>query len=448
MNRGLIDRRTFNKQIALALTACGSLPRPCSAGELSASGSPDHLTHRDRDLLRRIQRKALGYFLDNQLPHGLVLDRQSNFTRKRRRIWCSTSATGMGLVALALSARPEYALLPVGEAVRRVEKALGTALTRLPQQRGIMPHFLTGNARTAVGADRFSTIDSAWLIAGALCAARLLDSPLLESLAGSVYRRVDWGYWTRDDDSARIPLLSHGMDGNGRLLPSVWDRINAETAFMYVLATGARPGAATPRAAWSHLDPSRGSLAGKSILSADLGLFVFQYSLEVLDSAHLARLTGLDLADECRRGVSANFDFCRSLAGKFRTFRHFWGISAGDGPPDAPGGRDCYRAYSPLHHVDGTAHITATIASIGVRPELVLENLHEARNFKGLALEGRYGFSNVNLDANWVSRDVVGIDLGAAVMALDNFLHQGRVRQAFQSLDCVRRAQDAQRPKR
>ena len=54
-----------------------------------------------------------------------------------------------------------------------------------------------------------------------------------------------------------------------------------------------------------------------------------------------------------------------------------------------------------------------------------------------LALRGRYGFSAVNLDHHWVGHDMVGIDAGAAVLALDNYLMNNRVRCVFHSLPCV-----------
>ena len=54
-------------------------------------------------------------------------------------------------------------------------------------------------------------------------------------------------------------------------------------------------------------------------------------------------------------------------------------------------------------------------------------------------LRGRYELSNVNLDHHWVGRDMVGIDAGAAVLALDNYLMADRTRTLFQGLPCVRR---------
>jgi hypothetical protein len=145
-----------------------------------------------------------------------------------------------------------------------------------------------------------------------------------------------------------------------------------------------------------------------------------------------------DLYADARLATRGNYLACRS-ATHFRTYRDFWGLSAGDGPGH-DGGPDRYRCYSPVECVDGTAHLTATLASLPVWPELVLENVHAAERQTRYAVHGRYGYSNINVDRDWCSRDVVGIDLGAAVLAIDNFLHGGRVRKLFHQVECVGRA--------
>src|SRR5262245_30344030 len=89
-------------------------------------------TAAERRLLLLLQRQALLYFLDNQLPDGLVLDRQRNHGPRRARGLCSTAATGMGLIALALASAPPYRLVTLHEAVSRVRTAVRAALTRLP----------------------------------------------------------------------------------------------------------------------------------------------------------------------------------------------------------------------------------------------------------------------------------------------------------------------------
>ena len=78
---------------------------------------------------------------------------------------------------------------------------------------------------------------------------RLAGHPDLHSLAGQLYRRIDWRYWTAGPEAAPSDRLLHGQGQDGRFLPHAWDRLNAETAFMYVLAVGAE----TDQATCSHV---------------------------------------------------------------------------------------------------------------------------------------------------------------------------------------------------
>ena len=91
----------------------------------------------------------------------------------------------------------------------------------------------------------------------------------------------------------------------------------------------------------------------------------------------------------------------------------------------------------PTGPIDGTAHLTSAAASVAHDPGAVLDNLYQAEHDRSLAARGRYGFSNVNLDRHWVGRDMVGIDAGALVLALDNFLAGDRIRAVFHALPCV-----------
>ena len=90
-------------------------------------GGPDvgaDLPRADHALLLCLQRRALQYFLDNQTPGGLVLDRQRNHGPRQERGLCSTAATGMGFIALALAAGPPYRLLAPRAAALRVRAGL------------------------------------------------------------------------------------------------------------------------------------------------------------------------------------------------------------------------------------------------------------------------------------------------------------------------------------
>src|SRR5581483_7779613 len=81
-------------------------------------------TRADRDFLLHLQRLALTYFLDNQTTLGLILDRQSNHGPPRPQGICSTAATGMGFIALALASATPYRLLTRAEAVQRIRTGL------------------------------------------------------------------------------------------------------------------------------------------------------------------------------------------------------------------------------------------------------------------------------------------------------------------------------------
>lgn len=264
--------------------------------------------------------------------------------------------------------------------------------------------------------------------------AEFLQDAQLTELAQQLYDRVDWHYWSTPLHPHNKQLLRHGKCAEGLFLRSAWDRANGETAFMYVLAAGAAEGKRIPARTWQELRPFYGTLAGRHFNNADLGLFVFQYGLDLLDLQEWQAPSPVDLHNEARLAAEANRDHCRAEAERYQTYRRFWGLSAGDGP-GKPGERDTYRAYAPSGPLDGTAHVMATVASIAHCPESVLDNIREA---SPVAL-GRYGLSNINLDHDWVGMDMVGIDAGAAVLALDNLVMENRVRATFHRLPCVER---------
>jgi hypothetical protein len=402
-------------------------------------GEGTALAPASRAFLLRLQRRALRYFLDNQVATGLVLDRQYNRARLRRTGWCSTSATGMGYIALALAAAAPYRLLTPREAGRRIRAGVETALDQLPSDHGILPHFLHSHTGRVYAFDWFSTVDSSWLVAGALWAGAFLRDRKLEALVGRLYDRIDWLHWTGPETPAAPPLLRHGKGHDGRFLAHSWDRINGETVFMYVLGAGAARRRALPPESWHALRPFYGTVAGLRFNNADLGLFAFEYGIDLL-GLHWWRPPGeVDLLAEACLGTRANQLFCQEKAATFATYRLFWGLSDGDGPGDPPA-TDTYRVYGPGARVDGTAHLIATLAAVAYHPDGVLENLHRAEHYQDLPVRGRYGYSNVNVDRRWVARDMIGIDAGATVLAVDNYLTAGRVRAVFQALPCVRRA--------
>ncbi len=389
----------------------------------------------ERAFLLGLQRQALRYFLENQTPGGLIRDRQINHGPLSPRGWCSTCATGMGLIAVSLAAAPPYRMLSRDEAAGRVRTALDTALERLPTDHGIMPHFLDSATDEARGHDVFSTVDSSWLLAGGLWAARFLGDATLEKKAGQLYDRVDWLYWT-DPDNSEGGLLRHGKGTDGRFLPIFWNRLNGETVFMYVLGAGAAPERAIPPKAWSALKPFYGTVAGLRFNNADLGLFTFEYGLDLLDLRcwrRPARWIWRPKQSSPRGPTTYSVKRKPPISPPI----------AASGACPTETGRATRRSATrtgrgPGKPIDGTAQIIDTLAAVANAPDEVMENLHRADSDTELGSRGRYGFSPVNLDHGWVGQSIVGIDAGAAVMAVDNYLFSNRVRRVFHSLPCVR----------
>jgi hypothetical protein len=409
------------------------MPRTAPTREASTAD----LTPADYGLLLRLQRQALQYFVDNQVPSGLILDRQSNHGARRAHGLCSLAATGMGLIGLALASAPPYRLLSPLAAALRIRAALRAALERLPHDHGVVPHFVDAATGAVFGSDYFSTIETAWLVAGAQWSAHFLHDRGLQVLADQLYDRVNWHYWTTPGSGDARGLLRHGKGRDGRFLDCCWDRINGETIFMYVLGAGASEGTAVTPRCLAELRPFYGTVAGLRFNNADLGLFVFQYGLDLLDLNQWRGAETPDLVAEARVATSANQRACQEAADRFATYRRYWGLSAGDGPGTSPEA-DTYRCYAPAEPLDGTAHLMAALAALAHHPSAVLENVRQAQRDERKPL-GRYGFSNVNVDRHWVGRDMVGIDAGAAVLALDNYLMFDRVRQVFHRLPCVQR---------
>ncbi len=408
------------------------------AGSANVTNDGAALAPAERGFLLKLQQQALQYFLDNQVPGGLILDRQHNHGPRRTHGLCSTTTTGMGFIGLALASALPYRMISPNSAALRIRAGLLAVLERLPHDHGAVPHFIDSLTSEVHGVDYFSTIETAWLAAGALWASAFLQDTNVEELAKQLYERIDWHYWTAPDHPQARGLLRHGKSRHGQFLTCSWDRLNGETAFMYVLAAGAAEGQAIGATAWTDLQPFHGTVAGLRFNNADLGLFVFQYGLDLLDLSQWKAPGEVDLLADARIATVANRQACREVASRFTTYARHWGLSPGDGPGEHPGA-DAYRCYAPPGPIDGTAHLTAALASVAHDPEAVVENLLEAQHERTLLARGHYGFSNVNLDRHWKSRDMVGIDAGAAVLALDNYLMNHRVRNVFQTIPCVRR---------
>ena len=413
------------------------------AGDLAASSSPSGA---EEKLLLDLQLKYLQYFLDNQCGNehpavcGFFLDRQRNFGAPYKEGQVSSSATGMGCIAIALASK--HKLISHEEAIDRIKKALQLAL-QLPHEEGIGPHFVNADGSTTA-MDKFATVDWGWLLAGAAWSAHFLQSEELEKLSLELNGRVNWQYWTHGSESG---LISHGTHKDGRRLKSSWDRNNAESLILYVLATGADKNA-LPATVWRKLDPTWVDVQGVKIASGDLGLFAHQWGLELFPAEQLTQLTGIDLRGEHQKAVEAELRFSREKG------QDLWGLSSGDVPcqaADDPDGLSTGFKYTENSLADNnhTFNVTVSVASAGINRRAVLDNLKmviEIEQRWSKKITGRYGPSNFKLSKNnarcpvLVVPDAVGVDVGAAMLAVENVISNNEVQKTFLELPFVQRA--------
>jgi hypothetical protein len=437
------NRREFLGAVGLGLAALlgGAVlakPAPAQQADKRKSG----LNPAQARKLRTLLIELLQYFVDNQDDSGLMFDRQRNRGPRKEKVLLSSSATGMGLIALALASHPEIGLLTRTEAERRITRALERAL-KLPQVNGMVAHFFENDHQPLAKDDAIATIDSAWLVAGALWVAAYFNSAKLGALARELYERIDWLLWTTREDKEFPDLLHHGMTAEGKLLPTRWDRLNAESAFMYLIAMGSCAAKNISKEVWKQLKPHWHVLVGQKVASADLGLFALRWSLELFDFGPYFFGEGVNLVHEGRLGALLNYQLCRSLRDEYQTFKYFWGLSAGDGP-DTKEEEGKYREYSP-QCIDGTANIESTLLTLDSGVDEVFENLEAADSGKFGEIHGRYGYSSVNLHRKYISPDVIATDVAAAAFAIFNQLFDGLVRAVFARVPCVLLASESMR---
>ena len=90
-----------------------------------------------------------------------------------------------------------------------------------------------------------------------------------------------------------------------------------------------------------------------------------------------------------------------------------------------------------------TVSPTGAIAAILYLPDQAAAAAREVYGTYGTRLWGRYGFGNAfNVDADWYDKDVIGIDLGMALLAIENH-RTGLIWRLLDSLPATKRALEA-----
>jgi hypothetical protein len=395
--------------------------------------------------LERLQRQSFSYFLHETNPeNGLVID-------KTAPDWpASIAATGFALAAYPVAV--ERGFMPRGAAVER-------ALTTLrffrdgPQgpepeatgYHGFYYHFLDMRSGRRAWQCELSTIDSAFLLAGALTAGAYFDadnSPEQEirTLADQLYRRADW-QWAQNNGAT----LTHGWKPESGFLEFRWAGYD-EAMLLYILGMGS-PTHPLPEICyaawistyrWEHCYGYEYLYAGP--------LFTHQLSHLWIDFRGIQdafmRLKGIDYFENSRRATYVQQQYAMDNPHKFAGYSsHCWGITASDGPGaqtiKVDGVERQFFDYLgrgvPYGPDDGTIAPWAVVTSLPFAPKIVLPTINYFINEVKLTAHNPYGFKATfnptypvesSNSCGWVSPWHYGLNQGPIVLMIENYRSQ------------------------
>ena len=395
------------------------------------------LTDEDLD---RLQRDTFKYFAHElNLENGLVPD------NTKQGAPCSITAVGFALTAYPIAVERGY--LTRAEAVKRSLISLrffhdgpqGTSTDDIGYK-GFYYHFLDMKTGRRVWKSEVSTIDTTYLIAGALTAARYFDRDTadeteLRRLAENLYRRADW-HWAQNGGLT----VTHGWKPETGFIKYRWTGYS-EALILYVLGL-ASPTFPLPEdsyRAWTKTYKWK-KLYGHEFLYAG-PLFIHHLSHMLIDfrgikDEYMSRRS-IDYFENTRRAIYAQQGYAMRNPKKFKGYDRFsWGITASDGPGPAVrriNGKTIrffdYTARSiPYGPDDGTLAPWAVAASLPFAPELVLPSLQRI-NTNYPEMTSKYGFkcsynptfASRAAKKGWVSKGYYGLDQGPIVMMIENY---------------------------
>jgi hypothetical protein len=389
--------------------------------------------------LDRLEHDTFKYFADEvNLENGLVRD------STRRGSPASIAAVGFALTAYPIAVERKY--------MRRAE-AIKRTLTTLrffhdaPQgeQRdatgyhGFYYHFLDMNTGRRSGNCEISTIDTTYLLAGALTAAFYFHGDTkaereIRALAEALYKRADW-HWAQNG----ALTVSHGWRPERGFIRYRWTGYS-EALILYVLglASPTFPLPAESYSAWTRTYKWK-KLYGHEFVYAG-PLFIHHLSHMWIDFRGIQddymRGKAINYFENSRRAIYAQQAYAMRNPKKFVGYDRFrWGITASDGPGPAErriNGRRVrffdYKARSiPFGPDDGTLAPWAVAASLPFAPEVVLPSLQRL-NKDHPEITNQYGFKcsynptfTSGKQKGWVSKGYYGLDQGPIIMMIENY---------------------------
>jgi len=395
----------------------------------------------DEALLDRLERETFEYFLMQVNPaNGLIAD-------KTRDNWpASIAATGLALTAYPVGVERGFMTRDAAAKVTLTtlrffrDSVQGTA-SDATGYKGFYYHFLDMKTGRRASQCELSTVDSAFLLAGALTAAAYFDGDChqehqIRTLADLLFRRADWR-WAQHGKAT----VTHGYKPRTGFLKYRWEGYD-EALLLYVLGLGSPtyPLPDESYAAWLS------TYAWKKIYEYEFvyagPLFVHQLSHIWIDFRGIQdaymRERGLDYFENSRRATLIQRDYAIRNPREFAFYsKDCWGVTASDGPGPATlkvdGVKRKFFDYlargAPLGPDDGTIAPWAAVASLPFAPEIVLPTIRYFVDTVHLERPQAYGFKATfnptypvtsENEYGWVSPWNFGLNQGPIVLMIEN----------------------------
>ncbi len=363
-------------------------------------------------LLTEVQNREFRFFWDKSDPTtGLTNDRARNVGGEDEYTVASIASTGYALASLPVAVQHKW--VTKAQAYDRALLTLKYVCERFPNEHGWYYHFIDKHTGARVWNCELSSIDTALLLLGALESGEYWKGTEVNRLANRIYDRVDWT-WMRTDGGKQPDKLTLAMGWKPEtgFLENNWDHY-CELMFLYILGLGANKNP-LPRESWNAWERNLYS-HGKYTTLAGGPIFMHQMAQIYFNMKDQRDSSGWDYWVSSTSATLMNRDYCIELSATRKSYGpNIWALNACDAP-------DGYNAFGVPSPENGTVSTTGAIASIIYTPVLSRASADETYRRFADRMWGRYGFSDsFNLDRGWFDPDVIGIDLGMALLAIED----------------------------
>jgi len=397
-------------------------------------------------MLEALQAETFDYFLHQFNPHnGLIRDKTEPDSPS------SIAAVGLGLSVYAVAVERGWLSREIARERTLVVLRFFHSSPQGPEPdatgyKGFYYHFLDMETGRRAWRCELSTIDTALLISGILCAGLYFDGANdeeqeIRDLAEALYRRVDWA-WALNGATT----VSHGWKPESGFLKYLWNEGYSEAVILYVLALGSPTFSIADKGYrdWTSTFERKTVYDIEYIYAGPL--FIHQLSHVWLDFRGIRddrnREVDFDYFENSRRATLVQRQYAVENPHGFAHYSKYgWGITASDGPGPAvrvlDGIRREFHGYlargAPFGPDDGTISPWAVVASLPFAPREVCETLRHAiemlarRHKAGRGFDASFNptFTVPSGNPNgWVSPVRFGLNEGPIILMIENHFSQ------------------------